>query len=261
VRKAIGVTELDGVWNVERTGGALPPLFGMRKRITGTRGRTELGLIGAPFAVVGNELHYRRPLHGFVDVLTPTDGGWAGRALFRGREYGRFRLTPARRKTMDLQSQLVKHIDEALAMEENVKRMLDGAIELFDDPQVIDLLEHHKVETEEHSLRLRRRLDAHGASPSMVREATGIVAALAKLPLDMVRPEKAGRFARDAYATEHLEIASYQLLERVATRAGDEETAEIARQNRSDEEAMARRLDEHWDLFAEQSLREEGAAV
>jgi ferritin-like metal-binding protein YciE len=162
---------------------------------------------------------------------------------------------------MDLHSQLVKHIDEALAMEENVKRMLDGAIELFDDPQVIDLLEHHKVETEEHSLRLRRRLDAHGASPSMVREATGIVAALAKLPLDMVRPEKAGRFARDAYATEHLEIASYQLLERVATRAGDEETAEIARQNRSDEEAMARRLDEHWDLFAEQSLREEGAAV
>jgi ferritin-like metal-binding protein YciE len=76
-----------------------------------------------------------------------------------------------------------------------------------------------------------------------------------------VRPEKAGRFARDAYATEHLEIASYQLLERIARRAGDEETAEIARQNRGEEEAMARRLDEHWDLFTEQSLREEGAAV
>jgi ferritin-like metal-binding protein YciE len=162
---------------------------------------------------------------------------------------------------MDLQSQLVKHIDEALAMEENVKRMFDGALELFDDPQVIDLIEHHRVETEEHSLRLRRRLEARGASPSMVREATGIVAALAKLPLDMVRPEKAGRFARDAYATEHLEIASYQLLERIARRAGDEETAEIARQNRGEEEAMARRLDEHWDLFTEQSLREEGAAV
>jgi len=255
------VTELDGVWEVERTGGALPPLVGMRKRINGTRGRTELGPVGVRFAVVGTELHYRRPLNGFVDVLTPLDGGWAGRALFRGREYGRFRLTPARRKTMDLQSQLVKHIDEALAMEENVKRMLDGALELFDDPQVIDLIEHHRVETEEHSLRLRRRLEARGASPSMVREATGIVAALAKLPLDMVRPEKAGRFARDAYATEHLEIASYQLLERIARRAGDEQTAEIARQNRVEEEAMARRLDEHWDLFTEQSLREEGAAV
>ena len=255
------MTELDGVWDVERTGGALPPLLGVRKRINGTRGRTEVGFVGVPFTVVGTELHYRRPLNAFVDVLTPLDGGWAGQALFRGREYGRFRLSPARRKTMDLQSQLVKHIDEALAMEENVKRMLDGALELFDDPQVIDLIEHHRVETEEHSLRLRRRLEARGASPSMVREATGIVAALAKLPLDMVRPEKAGRFARDAYATEHLEIASYQLLERIARRAGDEETAEIARQNRGEEEAMARRLDEHWDLFTEQSLREESATV
>jgi ferritin-like metal-binding protein YciE len=94
-----------------------------------------------------------------------------------------------------------------------------------------------------------------------VREATGILGALAKLPLDLVRGEKAGRNARDGYATEHMEIAAYQLLERVATRAGDEETAEVARQNRADEEAMARRLDEHWDTFAELSLREEGVAV
>src|SRR5687768_17939554 len=82
-----------------------------------------------------------------------------------------------------LHDELVKHIDEAIAMEENVKRMLDGMIQTTDDPGVIDLLEHHKVETEEHSLRLRRRLEAHGATPSMVREATGILGALAKLPL------------------------------------------------------------------------------
>lgn len=157
--------------------------------------------------------------------------------------------------------QLVKHIDEAISMEENVKRMLDGMIETTDDPGVIDLLEHHKLETEQHSQRLRRRLDAHGAAPSLVREATGILGALAKLPLDMVRGEKAGRNARDGYATEHMEIASYQLLERIATRAGDEETAEVARLNRAEEEAMARKLDEHWDLFAELSLCEEGVTV
>jgi ferritin-like metal-binding protein YciE len=160
-----------------------------------------------------------------------------------------------------LQDELVKHIDEAIAMEENVKRMLDGMIQTTDDAQVIDLLEHHKVETEEHSQRLRRRLDAHGATPSMVREATGILGALAKLPLDLIRQEKAGRNARDGYATEHVEIASYQLLERIATRAGDEETAEVARLNRAEEEAMARKLDEHWDLFTEMSLREEGVPV
>jgi ferritin-like metal-binding protein YciE len=145
-------------------------------------------------------------------------------------------------------------------MEENVKRMLDGMIETTNDPQVIDLLEHHKGETEQQSQRLRRRLEAHGASPSLAREATGILGALAKLPLDLVRGEKAGRNARDGYATEHMEIAAYQLLERIATRAGDEETAEVARVNRAEEETMASKLEEHWDLFAEESLREEGVS-
>ena len=254
--------ELTGTWNVERTGGMLPPLLGVRKRIEGATGVTSLGPVRARFGVVGRELRYRGPLEGFVDVLEPDRDGWNGRALFRGREYGRFRLTPAKEATMgSLHDELVKHIDEAIAMEENVKRMLDGMIGTMDDPQIIDLLEHHKAETEEHSQRLRRRLEAHGAQPSMVREAAGIIGALAKLPLDVVRGEKAGRNARDAYATEHLEIASYQLLERIATRAGDEETAEVARQNRADEEAMAKKLDERWDDFAQLSLREEGAAV
>ena len=261
-RKANGVTALDGTWNVERTGGLLPPLVGVRKRIAGARGRTLVGRAGVAFDVVGHELRYRAPLQGLVDVLEPAPDGWNGRALFRGREVGRFRLTPVKEEHMgSLHDELVKHIDEAIAMEENVKRMLDGMIQTTDDPGVIDLLEHHKVETEEHSLRLRRRLEAHGATPSMVREATGILGALAKLPLDMVRGEKAGRNARDGYATEHMEIAAYQLLERVATRAGDEETAEVARLNRAEEEAMARKLDEHWDLFAEQSLRQEGVPV
>jgi ferritin-like metal-binding protein YciE len=160
-----------------------------------------------------------------------------------------------------LQTELVKHIDEAISMEENVKRMLDSMIATTDDPGMLDLLEHHKLETEQHSQRLRRRLDAHGASPSLIRETVGILGALAKLPLDVVRGEKAGRNARDGYATEHLEIASYQLLERIATRAGDEETAEVARQNRAEEEAMARKLDEMWDVVAEMSLREEGVTA
>jgi ferritin-like metal-binding protein YciE len=256
------VEEIAGTWNVERVSGFLPPLLGMRKRIRASEGETVVGRVSARFDVVGRELRYRPPFAGFVDVLEPDGETWTGRALLRGREYGRFRLTPVKGGHMSsLQAQLVKHIDEAIAMEENVKRMLDGMIQTTDDPQVLDLLEHHKLETEQHSQRLRRRLEAHGASPSMVREATGILGALAKMPLDLVRGEKAGRNARDGYATEHMEIASYQLLERVAQRAGDEETAEVARQNRSEEEAMARKLEEHWDVFAEMSLREEGVAV
>ena len=256
------MSELDGIWSVERTGGALPPMPGVRKRIKGSSGVTTAGPARAPFDVVGRELRYRAPFKGFVDVLVPAGDHWSGRALFAGREYGQFRLTPIEEGQMSsLHDQLVKHIDEAVSMEEGVKRLLDGMIATTDDPQVIDLLEHHRVETEQHSQRLRRRLEAHGASPSLVREATGILGALAKLPLDLVRGEKAGRNARDGYATEHMEIAAYQLLERIAARAGDEETAEVARLNRAEEETMARKLDELWDLFAETSLRDEGVPV
>jgi ferritin-like metal-binding protein YciE len=161
----------------------------------------------------------------------------------------------------ELKEQLVKHIDEAYAMEQNVLRMLDGMIETTDDPEIKDELREHKVETERHAERMQQRLEAHGASPSMVKEVGGIAGALMKGVLDMARPEKAGRNARDGYATEHTEIASYQLLERIAQRAGDEETAEAARQNRADEEKMAKKLDAHWDKFAELSLKEQGVTV
>lgn len=89
---------LDGTWNVHRTGGWLPPLIGVRKRIDGARGTTDIGpLPGAPFDVVGTELRYRGPFSGVVDVLEP-DGPdrYRGRATFRGREFGRFVMERAR---------------------------------------------------------------------------------------------------------------------------------------------------------------------
>jgi ferritin-like metal-binding protein YciE len=108
---------------------------------------------------------------------------------------------------------------------------------------------------------MQQRLETYGATPSMIKEAGGIMTALMKSVLDLARPEKAGRNARDAYATEHLEIAAYQLLERIAERAGDEETATAARENLADEQAMAKKLDTHWDRFAELSLQEQGITV
>ena len=153
---------------------------------------------------------------------------------------------------------LVKHIDEAYAMEQDVLRMLDGMIESTDDPQMRKDLEHHKQETQQQAERLKARLEAQDASPSMVREAGGIVGALMKGVVDLARSEKAARNARDGYATEHMEIASYQLLERVATSAGDEQTADVARQNRAEEEAMAAKIDGTWDKVAKLALAEEG---
>src|SRR6266511_1502758 len=253
--------QLDGAWSVERVSGALPPLHGCVKRIHGSRGTTEFPrLPGMPFEVRGLELHYRGPFGVLVDRLEPQKGGFFGRATLLGREFGQFTL-----RRMDgmgqLKEQLIKHIDEAHALEQNVLRMLDGMISTTDDPEILDALEYHKVQTQNHSDRMAQRLEAHGTEPSMVKQVGGVLGALAKMPLDFVRGEKSGRNARDAYATEHLEIASYELLRRVAEKAGDEQTALAAQEIIAEEQAMAKLIEANWDTFAELSLREEGVTV
>ena len=87
------MSELDGVWKVERLSGLLPPLVGVEKRISGSSGETRVGpFFGVPFDVQGLTLRYRKPLQDFVDELEPDGTGYLGRATFRGREFGRFAL-------------------------------------------------------------------------------------------------------------------------------------------------------------------------
>ena len=164
--------------------------------------------------------------------------------------------TAREQKTTDagLEAQLVKHIDEAYAMEHNVLRILDGMISSTQDADMRRDLEHHRRETEHHAERLKERLDAHGATPSVIKEAGGFLGGLMKSVIDMARPENPGRNARDGFATEHMEIASYELLERVANRAGDSETAGVARENRKEEREMARKIAASWDKVADLSV-------
>jgi ferritin-like metal-binding protein YciE len=258
------MAELDGNWEVRRVSGMLPPLLGVRKRIHGSRGSTVVAdrRLSIDFDVVGNELRYRGPFEGFVDVVEEADDGFQGRFTFRGRELGRFAMTRSEgEQVSDVKDQLIKQIDEAHAMEQNVLRMLDGMISTTDDPEILQELEHHKMETEGHAQRMRSRLEAHGAAPSTVRQLTGIVGALAKMPLDILRAEKAGRNARDGYTTEHMEIAAYELLKRVAQHADDEETVTACTEIIAEERAMAETIAQNWDKFTALSLREEGITV
>ena len=200
------------------------------------------------------------PWGSLVDKLEPWNGAYLGRATLLGRELGQF--TMRRMDAMgQMEEQLIKHIDDVHAMEQNVLRMLDGMIADTDDPAILDALEHHKMQTQGHADRMAARLEAHDATPSAVKQLGGVLGALAKLPLDFVRGEKAGRNARDAYATEHLEIASYELLRRIAQKAGDEETATAAQEIIEEERAMARFIERNWDRVAELSLQEEGINV
>jgi ferritin-like metal-binding protein YciE len=70
--------------------------------------------------------------------------------------------------------------------------------------------------------------------------------ALSKTPFDLLRgtggEEKVLKNAKDACASEALEIATYTALERLAVKVGDEQTAKLARSIRADEERMLERI-------------------
>ena len=157
-----------------------------------------------------------------------------------------------------LREKLVEYVEDAHAMEQSVLRSLDSMISTTNDPEIVEMLRHHKEESERHERLLKERLDALGAGTSTRKEAQTVAGALLKGIGDQARTDKPGTNARDGYVTEHMKIAAYQLLERLAVRAGDQETAEVARRNRADEEAMAQKIDANWDRFLDLTLVEAG---
>jgi ferritin-like metal-binding protein YciE len=160
-----------------------------------------------------------------------------------------------------LQEKLADYVEDAHAMEQNDLKMIDSMISTTDDPQMKEMLQSHKRETEEHERRMRQRLEALGRGTSARKQAQAVGAALLKGVGDKARGDKAAKNARDGYTAEHMEIAAYQLLERLAEEAGDTETAQAARQNRADEKEMARRIDQSWDRTLDLTSEENNIAT
>jgi len=161
----------------------------------------------------------------------------------------------------DINSKLNSYLRDAHAMELNVKQMLTSMIETTKDPELTELLEHHRNETDRQIRRLAGRLDARGEDTSAIKDAGTVMGAFFKGLGDIARSDKAGKNARDGYVTEALEISAYQLLEGLADRAGDSETAEVARMNRAEEEAMREAIDSNWSKVIDLVLEEEGVRV
>ncbi len=160
-----------------------------------------------------------------------------------------------------LRERLVAHIQDAHAMEVNVTAMLTSMIASTGEPRMKRRLERHLEETRGHASALEGRLRDLGEGGSAVKTGAAVLGALPKGLLDQFRSEKPARNARDAFVTEALEIAAYELLERLAQRADDPKTAGVARRNREDEVRMSRYLARSWDRVVELTLEEEGIAA
>ncbi len=151
------------------------------------------------------------------------------------------------------QQKIIQYLSEAHATELALVRTLQAHIAITPAGRYRRGLERHLDETREHAERVERRLGDLGVGRSPVQLGVGVVQgvlgqvlALTKGPLDLVRggspEEKLLKNAKDECATEALEIATYEALEALGRRLGDDETAELAADIRADEEKMLERL-------------------
>ncbi len=151
---------------------------------------------------------------------------------------------------------VVRYLQSAHAMEQQSLDSLESLAKLTEDEQFEHALALHANETREHLQLLEGRLAELGEGTSSVKDAQNKLMAAMSAATASMRPDSEGKNARDAYIAEHLEIAFYEMLERLALRAGDEGTSDVARRICQNERATAEKIASMWDHFVELSLRE-----
>jgi ferritin-like metal-binding protein YciE len=148
---------------------------------------------------------------------------------------------------------VVQYLNEARTSEVALVRTLQAQIAMTPRGSYRSGLETHLSQTRKHSTHIGERLEALGeeANPFTVvlgfwQNVIGQGLALSKTPFDLVRgsggEEKVLKNAKDACASEALEIAAYTAIERLASTVGDQETAKLARSILADEEKMLKRV-------------------
>jgi ferritin-like metal-binding protein YciE len=151
------------------------------------------------------------------------------------------------------EQKVVQYLGEAHASEVGLVSVLRSQIAMTPRGSYRDGLEKHLGETQEHARRIQKRSGELGQGRNPVQAFVGFAetligqsVALGKTPFDLLRgsggEEKVLKNAKDACATEALEIATYTALERLATGVGDERTAKLAASIREDEERMLERI-------------------
>lgn len=151
------------------------------------------------------------------------------------------------------QKKVVQYLAEAHASEQALVRVLQAQIAMTPHSGYRTALEQHLRQTRDHASRVGERLQELDQATNPLKAVVGAVEtvvgqalALGKTPFDLLRgsggEEKVLKNAKDASASEALEIATYTAIERLANAVGDSETARLAASIRADEEKMLDRV-------------------
>jgi len=160
----------------------------------------------------------------------------------------------ARQWDRDRNQQLVKYLADAHAIELQALAQLRAAPRIAGEERLSQAFEQHLVETEDQERRVRERLQALGGEPSKLKDAAGAAGGWGMVAFAASQPDTPGKLVMHAFSYEHMELAAYELLKRLAERAGDAETARMAAAIAAEEGRMAERLEQSFDAAVEVSL-------
>ena len=156
-----------------------------------------------------------------------------------------------------LDEQLTKHLTDVHSIEEQALQQLRTAPKIAGEEELARIYGEHYEETQDQERLVRERLEARGADPSKTKDLIARVGGVGMVVFARVNPDTPGKLTAHAYSYEHMELAAYDLLALVADRAGDAETAQVARSIREQEAAMAERLAANFDRAVDASLRDQ----
>jgi ferritin-like metal-binding protein YciE len=155
-----------------------------------------------------------------------------------------------------INSDLVSYLTDAHAIEAQALQLLETGPAIAGFQELAEVFRDHLDETREQQRLVEGRLRALGASPSRFQNIGMRLGGANLGAFFAAQPDTPAKLAGFAFAFEHLEIASYELLRRVAERAGDHETAELAERIADEERVAAGRIAGTWDAAIDVTLRQ-----
>jgi ferritin-like metal-binding protein YciE len=161
----------------------------------------------------------------------------------------------------DLGEQLNKYLADAHAIEAQAIQLLSLGPKIAGESGLAAVLSTHLDETRAQQEAVRERLDRRGGRPSRFKDVALRGGGVNLGGFFGAQPDTPAKLAGFAFAFEHLEIAAYEQLQRVARRAGDEETAAMAERIRAEEQAAAAAVREQFEPAVDASLRAQGVAA
>ena len=152
------------------------------------------------------------------------------------------------------------HVDHGLAdvhaLEQQAIQLLEAAPGMVQDEGLAALLGEHLEESRRHRELVEERLEARGSSRSRLKDVLLRVGGLNVGGFFGAQPDTTAKLAGFAYAFEHIEIGAYEIVLRVASRAGDGPTVATIETILDEERSAATRIAATWDRTMAREMHE-----